>query len=452
MPHSRIQNPPIVLVAAIILVIVSVLVGISVFMVMQRHAERLLDYSLQSSLQSRVQLTEAEIRSGFGRTTVAVTRPRLIDLVERLNADAGDDTAHTILQEVAQSFIPTGLTAIAIFNKDGRELGHAGAFIQKSALSVSLMLPGKVELMWDGQLWLHVVAEMKQENQLVGKIVTETPLTATTRAFKDASRLGKTGELVLCAPFGLTIQCFPSTLNPHVMSISRAAADGKLQPMNSALAGETGFESSQDYRKEEVKAAYAPVGDLGLGMVLKVDSADLYGTVWRQLRYLIPLLLAMLIIAVLALRWLLAPLVLRLVRSEARIAGLNLELEQRVANRTAQLEASNRDLEEFAYSVAHDLRQPLIAIGGFIGLFKRTVQDDRGRHYIARINAGIKQADELTDALLTLANLSRVQLQVQSVDLSGIAQSVMDALQLEDPGRLSSVAIQGDRGCQKLCV
>ncbi|MDP2448306.1 MAG: CHASE domain-containing protein [Polaromonas sp.] len=129
-------------------------------------------------------------------------------------------------------------------------------------------------------------------------------------------------------------------------------------------------------------------------------------------------------------------------RSEARIALVNAELEQRVGRRTAQLEASNRDLQEFAHSVAHDLRQPFIAIGGFSGLLERRVTDDRARHYIDRIKAGVRQAGELTEALLALANLSRVQLRVQAVDLSAIAHSVMDSLQLEEPARAGRIRIQ----------
>lgn len=129
-------------------------------------------------------------------------------------------------------------------------------------------------------------------------------------------------------------------------------------------------------------------------------------------------------------------------RSEARIAMLNAELEQQVGRRTAQLEASNRDLQEFAHSVAHDLRQPFIAIGGFSGLLERLVTDDRARHCINRIKAGVRQAGELTEALLALANLSRVQLRVQAVDLSAVAHSVMDTLQQEEPARARSIHIQ----------
>lgn len=128
--------------------------------------------------------------------------------------------------------------------------------------------------------------------------------------------------------------------------------------------------------------------------------------------------------------------------AEAGIARLNVELEERVGQRTAQLEASNRDLQEFAHSVAHDLRQPFIAIGGFSGLLERRVTDERAKHYIQRIKAGVRQAGELTEALLTLANLSRVQLRVRAVDLGAIAHDVIQSLRHEEPTRVAEVSIQ----------
>jgi signal transduction histidine kinase len=421
---------------------VTLLAGVTVFMLMQRHAEQLLDKSLQSSLQNRVRSAEAEIRASFAGMTLAATRPRFIDLVQRLNTDAGDVAARSIIKEVALSFLPAGLNAIAVFGKDGRELARAGTFAQTPALAVPLHLPGRVQLLWDGHLVLHATLEMKEEGQVVGQVMAEALLPVTTSAFKDASRLGETGELALCAPFGVNMQCFPTTLNPNVTTTPRVAANGDPLPMAHALAGKTDFVSTQDYRHRDVEAAYAPIGDLGLGMVLKADSADLYATIWAQLRYLVPLLLGVLVIALVSLRWLISPLVLRLVQSEARIAGLNTELEKRVELRTAQLQASNRDLQEFAYSVAHDLRQPFIAIGGFSGLLERSVEDDASRHYIKRIQAGVQQAGALTDALLEVAHLSHVELRMQEVDLSALAHREMDKLRKQDPARVVSIHIQ----------
>ena len=286
---------------------------------MQHHAETLLSKLLESSLQNHVQLTQTEIEAGFDKTVGVATRPLMGDQVQRENGGTDDAAALSNINRVAQSVLQIGFSAVAVFDKNGRELAHAGAFAQKPALIVPLNSPGRVRLIWNGQLVLQTLVDIKQSGQVVGKIFTERPRPATMRAFKNAKRLGETGELALCAPFGRKMQCFPSTLNPHVLTLSQRSPKGDLLPMAHALAGETGDVTAQDYRHHEVVAAYAPVGHFGLGMVLKVDSAELYAPVWNQLRYLIPLLVGVLAIALLSLRWLFAPLMAGLASSIAEL-------------------------------------------------------------------------------------------------------------------------------------
>ncbi|MEO7600841.1 MAG: EAL domain-containing protein [Gammaproteobacteria bacterium] len=227
---------------------------------------------------------------------------------------------------IAHPFLQSGLSALALYDKNGQELARAGVFTQQPELAVPLNLPGRVQLMWDGQVLLHAVVDLQQEGRVIGKVMTETPLPATTGAFKEANRLGKTGELVLCAPFGLKFQCFPTVLNPKIFTAPQRSPDGVRLPMAYALEGAAGFTIAKDYRHQEVVAAYAPVGDLGLAMVLKMDSAELYAPVWMQLRYLISLLAGVLVVALLLLRWRLTPLVVRLVRSEAQAHEMSASL------------------------------------------------------------------------------------------------------------------------------
>ncbi len=323
MKHQKIHQPRIVLIAGIILTIVTLLAGVTVFIVMQRHAEELLDKSLQLSLQSRVQLTETEIGAGFDKTVIAATRPFVLEQLPLLNARADDSTARNKLNGIALSFLQQSVRGIAFYGEDGQELTRVGVFAQQPELAVPLNLPGDVQLMWDGQLLLRAVVDIKKEGRVVGKVMTESSLLGTMGAIRDANRLGETGELALCAPFGLKkIQCFPTNLLPNVLTRSQSTSKGDPLPMAHALAGETGFVIARDYRNQKVAAAYAPVGDLGLGMVLKMDSAELYAPVWNQLRYLIPLLLGMLIIALLLLRWRLTQLLTRLQESEQRFRSI----------------------------------------------------------------------------------------------------------------------------------
>ena len=356
MPDQNNHQQRISLVAGTILIAVTLLAGVTVFIVMERHAREILSKSLQMSLKNRVQLIQTEIGAGYDRTMVIATRSLLMDLMQRVSAAEDKSRARGELNTITPSFLQSGLTAIAFFDKDGCELAHTGSFAQQSELTVPLNFPGRVQLMWDGQLLLHVEGEMKQAGRVVGKVITQTSLSTTTGAVKDANLLGETGELALCAPLGLKMQCFPTTLNPKSFTLSKRSAQGVPLPMTHALEGKTGFINAQDYRHQEVVAAYAPVGDLGLGMVLKMDSAELFAPVWSQLRYLIPLLAGVLVFALLLLRWLLTPLVNRLVRSEAE---------------AQKMSASLRDSERRGRALLDNVDEAIVSISdtGIIELF-----------------------------------------------------------------------------------
>jgi PAS domain S-box-containing protein len=129
--------------------------------------------------------------------------------------------------------------------------------------------------------------------------------------------------------------------------------------------------------------------------------------------------------------------------AENEVARLNAELEERVRHRTAQLEAANAELEAFSYSIAHDLRSPLTSIDGFSHALDELCGDlgDQGRHYVGRIRAGVRQMSDLTDAMLSLARLSRVQLRWEAVDLAELARSTMTRLREAQPQRDAALEV-----------
>jgi len=133
-------------------------------------------------------------------------------------------------------------------------------------------------------------------------------------------------------------------------------------------------------------------------------------------------------------------------RAEDEVATLNAELEQRVRERTAELQASTNELSAFAYSVSHDLRAPLRSLHGFSQVLLDDYADqldDAGVAHLKRLQANASRMSEIIDDLLRLSRTTRAELRRGPIDLGAVVTSIHAELQAEEPARTVELAVEG---------
>ncbi|MCW8918783.1 MAG: PAS domain S-box protein [Gammaproteobacteria bacterium] len=305
----------ITLVSTLVLVTVSLCVALAVGAVALRH---LLDGERRAVglvLDERERVLARGLAWRLNEVEAVATR---LAYVARQPRDARFDLGNVM----ALLSRTSDFHALSVVRADGTRLAGFGPEAPDGEPLFVLRTRLPSELLWDGHLVLQVRAPFTLADGTLLEVRAWGPLTAFSEAMHDVRGLRDSGEVFICGiGTAEALQCLPTRHHAEPFMAESAPADQQL-PVARALAGEHGTSFGRDYRGVEVLAAFKPVAQTGLGIVAKLDVAELYPALLRDLAPVPLLWLGMVLLGLLLIRLQVVPLIRNLVRTEYHYRAL----------------------------------------------------------------------------------------------------------------------------------
>lgn len=317
-PHIS-DEERIVYTGATVLVIFGFIVGLEGLGTVKYNAQDALSDGLELTVNSRAALLTTLIDNRIEYVESIATRPNIVRLYQELEQHPDNAENREFLGEVAASELPRGFIAIEFRNRHGVAIAAAGKGWPDTAWLFSLKRPHNAKIFWDHGFMLRLEVPVRDGTKVIGTIFSQQSMPAIQNLVLDVSTFGNTGELGLCSADDRLLYCAPLRLRRGVYEVPRRPG-GKPLPMDYAIEGKSGVVQTLDYRHQQVLAAYTPVSDMGLGLVLKIDTEELFKPLRNQLTYMIPLMLLLLVAGVFVLHLAVKPLTAKLRDSRQQLS------------------------------------------------------------------------------------------------------------------------------------
>jgi PAS domain S-box-containing protein len=260
-----------------------------------------------------------ESRLWFPRTIVS--RPSVVDTFRKLHANPGDAEARRFLGTVGDSFLTAGLAYVRFETADGVSLASSGIPIASRPVAIiALQVKGqRAHLLWQDGYMLSVENDVWADGVLVGKVRSEERLPSFEKLVTDIQKSGPSSDVLICGREDDVAVCAPSRIYSDSRRIPMFDRNGKPNlPINRALLNETGTLRVLDLRQVPVLAAYSPIGNYALGMVVKIDEEVVYAPIRQRFTELGGAVLLIIVLGAVAVRIQVRPLLARLVREQTR--------------------------------------------------------------------------------------------------------------------------------------
>ena len=435
--------------------LVGVLGGFAVlFPQVQEHLHK----NLQRSLEIRDQEFQHNINEAWLESSIFASQPLLNEAVQALGTLPDH---HQVEQErirrIADSAMHLGFSAVLFRNKAGREIARSGSFTQAPDLDVILHTSTPSHLLWKDGFILRTQTNIVWQNRVIGTLDTERPLQMA--GIHKQIYLGGTTDYAICAPATeTTMNCFPfrSTHGKVLLNLPNQV-DRQPIPMSYALANKTGLIHTRDYRGQEVIAAYAPIGTLGLGSVLKIDAKELYQPISSKYASLLVLLLFLVAIGILLLYKQVLPLVRRMALEIDEREKTNTQLQESeerfktIANATFEGLCISQD------GVILDTNEQLPRILGYEGneLIGHDISELMAPEYRDMVMPGIREGKEQVRELhLLKKDGTRIIAEAHGRNIQRLGQplrlttfrDITERLKTESETRIAATAFETQEG------
>lgn len=307
-----------------VLTLVALSAGIAGYSVMREIFEKgLAENILLAATTNASSLTNTlEDKLTLHRTIA--NRPVVQSQFAALKNNPQSAQAIEVLRQTNRNLMTTGLSGARLYDSRQTQIASNGVLLgEKVTLAHPLKPAGsRTYLLWEKGYLLHTETPVTGTNgEYLGSIVAEQRLPAFDKLLQDIRSSGASTDVLICSRNNNAAVCAPTRFYNTVFSIPMFKADGTTPnlPINRALLGETGVLITKDLRKIPVFAAYTPLKQFDLGMVVKTDTETLYAPLKGRVKLLAVLLIALVAAGTLILRLQVRPLLKHIVREQRRI-------------------------------------------------------------------------------------------------------------------------------------
>lgn len=321
---------------------------------------------------------------------------------------------------------------------------------------------------------------------LIGAIIAQMDNQGIAELVQDYTGLGRTGETVIGTKIGNEVVVItPLRFDPEA-TFKRRIVMGSERGLylQKAVEGRSASGASIDYRGKEILTICNYLPSFQLGMIVKMDTAEIFASANRLRNTLVVISLALLMLVVI-MAILIARSVSGPIKELTRVSGIitqgnllerahintedeigelahsfnhmtdrlveakaNVEQEKaKVEEQKELLEKANQELDSFVYTASHDLRAPLRAISSFSSFLEEDYKgklDKDGKGHLSEIRKGANRMTELIDDLLTLSRISRIENPYEDVNINDLIDSVIERIKLDIREKRIDLKIQKD--------